>query len=33
MKNNKLDKIKEIRAEEVTDFEEGLYFYRVYFLL
>ena len=28
---NKLEKIKEIRVEEVCDFEEGSYFYRVYF--
>jgi len=31
MKKNKLDKIKEIRVEEVRDFEEGSHFYRVYF--
>ena len=31
MKKNKLDKIKEIRVEEVRDFEEGYHFYRVYF--
>ena len=28
---NKLEKIKEIRVEEVRDFEEGCHFYRVYF--
>ena len=28
---SKLEKIKEIRVEEVRDFEEGSYFYRVYF--
>ena len=28
---NKLEKIKEIRVEEVRDFEEGSHFYRVYF--
>ena len=28
---SKLEKIKEIRVEEVHDFEEGSYFYRVYF--
>ena len=31
MKKNKLDKIKEIRVEEVRDFEKGSHFYRVYF--
>tara|TARA_Y200000002_G_C22240854_1_gene479581 strand:+ start:158 stop:337 length:180 start_codon:yes stop_codon:yes gene_type:complete len=31
MKNRKLEKIKEIRVEEVNDFEERKYFYRVYF--
>ena len=28
---NKLEKIKEIRVEEVRDFEEKCHFYRVYF--
>ena len=28
---NKLDKIKEIRVEEVHDHEDGHHFYRVYF--
>ena len=28
---NKLEKIKEIRVEEVRNFEEGCHFYRVYF--
>tara|TARA_B100000767_G_scaffold85263_1_gene81962 strand:+ start:156 stop:326 length:171 start_codon:yes stop_codon:yes gene_type:complete len=28
---NKLEKITEIRIEEVHDIEEGLHFYRVYF--
>ena len=28
---SKLEKIKEIRVEEVRDFEEGSHFYRVYF--
>ena len=28
---NKLEKITEIRIEEVQDIEEGLHFYRVYF--
>ena len=28
---NKLEKIQEIRVEEVCDFEEGSHFYRVYF--
>ena len=31
MKKIKLDKIKEIRVEEVRDFEEESHFYRVYF--
>ena len=31
MKNRKLEKIKEIRVEEVNDFEEKKLFYRVYF--
>ena len=31
MKKNKLEKIKEIRVEEVRDFEERSHFYRVYF--
>ena len=31
MKKNKLEKISEIRVEEVHDHEEGLHFYRVYF--
>lgn len=31
MKKNKLEKISEIRVEEVNDHEDGLYFYRVYF--
>ena len=31
MKKNKLDKINEIRIEEVRDIEEGSHFYRVYF--
>ncbi len=31
MKMNKLEKITEIRIEEVHDIEEGLRFYRVYF--
>jgi hypothetical protein len=31
MKKNKLEKISEIRVEEVHDHEDGLYFYRVYF--
>ena len=29
--NNKLDKIKEIRVEEVHDHEDRRHFYRVYF--
>ena len=28
---NKFEKIKEIRVEEVRDFEEECHFYRVYF--
>ena len=28
---SKLEKIKEIRVEEVRNFEEGCHFYRVYF--
>ena len=31
MKKNKLEKISEIRIEEVHDHEDGLHFYRVYF--
>ena len=31
MKKNKLEKISEIRVEEVHDHEDGLHFYRVYF--
>ena len=31
MKMNKLEKITEIRIEEVHDIEKGLHFYRVYF--
>ena len=31
MKNRKLEKIREIRVEEVHDHEDGLHFYRVYF--
>ena len=31
MKKNKLEKISEIRVEEVNNHEEGLHFYRVYF--
>ena len=31
MKKNKLEKISEIRVEEVQDHENGLHFYRVYF--
>ena len=31
MKNNKLEKISEIRVEEVHDHEHGHHFYRVYF--
>ena len=31
MVKNKLDKIKEIRVEEVHDHEDGSHFYRVYF--
>ena len=31
MKKNKLNKINEIRIEEVRDIEEGSHFYRVYF--
>ena len=31
MMKNKLDKIKEIRVEEVHDHEDGHHFYRVYF--
>lgn len=31
MKKNKLDKIKEIRVEEVNDHVDGDHFYRVYF--
>ena len=31
MKKIKLDKIKEIRVEEVHDHEDGFHFYRVYF--
>ena len=31
MKMNKLEKISEIRVEEVHDHEDGLHFYRVYF--
>ena len=31
MKMNKLEKITEIRIEEVHDQDDGLHFYRVYF--
>ena len=31
MKNRKLEKIREIRVEEVYDHEEKRHFYRVYF--
>ena len=31
MKKNKLEKITEIRIEEVHNHENGLHFYRVYF--
>ena len=31
MKKNKLEKISEIRVEEVHDHEDGHHFYRVYF--
>ena len=31
MKNRKLEKIREIRVEEVYDYEEKRHFYRVYF--
>ncbi len=31
MKKNKLEKITEIRIEEVHDHEERVHFYRVYF--
>lgn len=31
MKMNKLEKITEIRIEEVHDIEKGRHFYRVYF--
>ena len=31
MKKNKLEKISEIRVEEVHNHEDGLHFYRVYF--
>ena len=31
MKKNKLEKISEIRVEEVHNQEDGLHFYRVYF--
>jgi len=31
MKKSKLEKITEIRVEEVHDHENGLHFYRVYF--
>ena len=31
MKKNKLEKISEIRVEELHDHEDGLHFYRVYF--
>ena len=31
MKNRKLEKIREIRVEEVYDYEEKHHFYRVYF--
>ena len=31
MKTKNLEKISEIRIEEVRDFEDGSHFYRVYF--
>jgi len=31
MKKNKLEKISEVRVEEVHDHEDRLHFYRVYF--
>ncbi|MDB3858288.1 hypothetical protein N9305_02680 [Pelagibacteraceae bacterium] len=31
MKKNKLEKISEIRVEEVHDHEDRIHFYRVYF--
>ena len=31
MKNRKLEKIREIRVEEVYDYDEKRHFYRVYF--
>ena len=31
MKSRKLEKIREIRVEEVYDYEEKRHFYRVYF--
>jgi hypothetical protein len=31
MKKNKLEKVREIRIEEINDNLDGLHFYRVYF--